>query len=137
MGKMLFIGFFKCFYKSLIWALVILFLCLLPSDKVNRLIFIRFVHFDIIVHFIFYFILEAILYIDISRYLKEQGKIYLIALLIVLILLLWGIMIELMQHYIVASRMGTASDVASNLCGTIVSLGIIIIIARKYYIKSG
>lgn len=138
MGTKLFTGFFKNFYKSFIWASVILFLCMLPSDKVNRLLLFRFVHFDLIVHFVFYYILAVILYIDIFRYLKGQakGKSYLIALFVVLIPLLLGIMIELLQHYIVSGRTGTFSDVAANFCGTTFSLCSILIV-RKYYIKPG
>jgi hypothetical protein len=136
MGILFFLRILKGFYKSFIWAFVILFLCMAPSNKISRFIIFSFVHFDLIAHFIFYFILALILYIDIFRYFKGQGKQYVIIMYTILIPLLWGIMIELLQYFIVASRAGTVSDVAANLGGTIISLFTILAV-KKYFLKPG
>ena len=134
MGILFFLRIIKGFYKSFLWAFIILFLCMAPANKISRFIIFSFVHFDLIAHFIFYFILALVLYIDIYRYFKGQGKQYIIILFTILIPLLWGIMIELLQYFVVASRAGTFSDVAANLGGSVVCVCTILAV-KKYFLN--
>ena len=135
MGMESFARFLKGFYKSLIWGLIILFICLIPSNKVDNVRLFNFDHFDKIVHFLFYYILTLIFYADIFKYFKAPGKKYFIYLYVVLIPLFWGIIIELLQYYVVASREGSIFDIAANICG-IIAGSFTVLILRNYLPKS-
>ena len=134
MSKLFLLKNLTAFLRSLTWSLVILYICSIPSYKVNRVKIFDFDYFDKLVHFLLYYVFSIILYFDLLHYkdlLKKKLNIY---IYIILIPLFWGILIELIQYHFMVTRKGSIYDIIANTSGIIISLCTVIIL-RSYFPK--
>jgi VanZ family protein len=105
---------FRSYYKIIIWLLVIAYLCFAPSDgfkKVN----IPIPHIDKFVHFIMFYILGVFLQAATFQNLKTRNTLF-------IAFLIYGLLIEIIQHYMIASRNGDVIDFLFDSLGLIVGI---------------
>jgi VanZ family protein len=105
------------FWKPAAWLAVIVFLSLMPSNRMPGISL--FPHADKVAHAFFYFIMAVLLMRPLSRF-YPMGK-YLLA---VAFCLVTGILVEIMQEHLVASRSGNLADGLANLSGA--SVGVLV-----------
>jgi len=79
-------------------------------------------HFEIpfadkIVHFMMYFVLTAVVSLDILRYRKTKYKLLKFLALATIIAIFFGGVMELAQHFLTVSRQGDILDFAANATG--------------------
>ena len=110
-------SFLKYNWPSILWAVFILYLCLVPSSHLPR---INIPNFDKIVHFTFYFTFAILTN---WGWLKQQSFSWLHknALLKIFILAcVYGFTIEIMQETLTTDRHFEWLDEAANACGAAV-----------------
>jgi VanZ family protein len=107
------------FIPALIWAGIIVFMSLLPSEKLPVDVLVV---SDKIIHALIYFILTSLLILasiytsnDVSNLIINKKFI-----IVSLISLLLGILIEFAQEYMNIGRSGDWKDVIANLFGTVI-----------------
>ncbi|VXB16513.1 conserved membrane hypothetical protein [Flavobacterium sp. 9AF] len=104
----------KFFYLAITWTAIVAYLCLISiSSKSVALLEVPFK--DKIVHFIFYFLL----YFFWIKALKKNKIVT--QFKIVLILILYGIIIEVLQEIFTSDRQGDFFDVLANSLGALTS----------------
>jgi VanZ family protein len=108
----------KILAAGLIWSVFILILCAIPGDSLPSKAFLNIPHFDKIVHaglYLPYAFLIAMLF-SLSKNVKLRKAGPLITLLIVFV---YGGLIELMQEYLFIHRSGSFTDLLADLTGGI------------------
>jgi VanZ family protein len=106
------------YWKTLLWTGVILYLCLLPANEVDKINVFKFNNADKLVHFSMYFILSFLLLYErfYERRINFTGIIALFFLPFIVTLILGG-SIELVQYYFIDSRDGSYFDMLANITG--------------------
>ncbi|MBF02032.1 MAG: hypothetical protein CMP76_01925 [Flavobacterium sp.] len=104
----------KFLYLAVLWSVIILYLCLVSIKGTPSLVSIP--NKDKIVHFIFYFVLfyfwkKALNVYEFKRQLK-----------LVLILVVYGIIIEVFQWMFTKDRHADIYDVIANALGAVTAL---------------
>lgn len=109
----------KSFWLAVLWTFLILFLSLKTPSGESKF---DFPNADKAVHFTFYFVF-VILWFKFLISIKKEDLRYKMGL--VLIAVLFGIAIELIQHYFTTSRQGDLWDVAANSFGSLMGMLVI------------
>ncbi len=104
---------------AFIWAGIIVFMSLLPNDKLPEEVFVA---SDKFIHASIYFILTllfflAFVFISNSETYNDIRRKYLVSLFISLVL---GILVEIAQDKMNIGRTGDWKDVIANLIGTVI-----------------
>lgn len=102
---------------SIIVALVILYLSLANSQSFDDVPFLNIPYFDKIAHFLMYFGLMSVIVFEHRNEITGRAQVSLIGL----IPFLYGILMEMLQLTITASRSGNIFDVIANSAGIIVA----------------
>ena len=121
------------YWKTISVSIAILVLCLLPGSEFEK-IHIEFNKTDLVVHFIMFFTLSFILYLDSIHYVNQQNKGRFLVIASVLACLSFGMLTELLQFTIVSlNRSGSLMDLAFDLIGTIAGVTAVYFIKRKSF----
>lgn len=104
---------------SILWALFILFLCLIPGDDINKYNRIDVPYLDKLIHFILYWILGILLVSTIRRSLLFQKKPFAAYTIVIILAVLYGGLIEILQSYSIFSREPDVYDFIANGVGVI------------------
>jgi len=115
--------FWKPFKWGFLWSLFILIICFLPGNKLPESNFLSEIHFDKIIHAFIYMLLFILVINGAKKVLKKPF------IITVIYCVVYGIIIELIQHFFILDRDGQVNDVYANLVGVLV--GIIIAINKK------
>jgi hypothetical protein len=113
--------FFKRYWKTLSWALIIYWLSTFSVDQPNTSgLFFNIPHFDKVIHFFMYFIL-------VTLWLSEHFKIRQVCIRkrlvwIVLASIFYGSLMELVQAVFTTHRNGDAFDAIMNGTGVLIGL---------------
>ena len=106
----------KYYWKSILWILLILYL------SAGKFVFMSTVppqiEADKVGHFVMYFILSAIFFNDYTRQKKDRKLLTLFIGTFIFPLLFGGLM-ELLQHFFIPYRTGSWMDMLANLTGII------------------
>jgi VanZ family protein len=124
----------KNYIKSIIWGLVILFSGTIPANKISKISLLEIRHMDKLLHFLLYLIFSLILYFDLrrnTRTLKDNFSIY---FFIFFIPFFWGMIMELIQYYLITNRQGSIADIIANICGIFTGI-LLVLIAGKYFVR--
>ncbi len=135
MRKLLILKTGNSLVKSMIWGIIILLSCTIPGNKISKIALIDIKHIDKLFHFLMYFIFSLILYLDLHKYINELKNKYFGYLYIFFISLVWGIIIELIQYYLLSYREGSIADIVANISGILTGI-LCIILAGKYLFKT-
>jgi len=107
---------------SILWALFILLLCLIPGEEIDKYNRIDVPYLDKLVHIIMYWILGVLLASSIRRSLLYQKNPFIAYLSVIILALLWGGGIELLQGYHVFSREPDVFDFIADAVGVVSGL---------------
>jgi VanZ family protein len=118
----------KMFWKPICWAILIGVLSFMPVDDFNSQKWFNFQHQDKILHLLFYGFLSFLLFRSISTYLSKSKPGWLIYLLTFLIILFYGLMIEIIQDRFTATRQGDIIDMLFDLAGYFIAMIIVLLI---------
>ncbi|NDV78327.1 VanZ family protein [Dysgonomonas sp. 511] len=113
----------KYTWPPAIVALIIFYLCcLIPTDDVPSVAFEFPIPTDKVVHFLMYFGLSAVA--SINYIYDKNGKIIILKLIVfaILIPILYGGLIEILQHNYFAERSGDWYDFLADALGSLASL---------------
>jgi VanZ family protein len=105
-------------FLSIIVAIVIMYLSLSGTEKLEPSFFSRIPHFDKIAHLLMYFGFMSVIIFENRKTLKTTGKLLLAAILP----FLFGLLMEILQFYITLNRSGDFCDALFNLLGILLSL---------------
>ena len=134
MRKLLILKTGNSLLKSIIWGIIILLGSTIPGNKISRVALLELKHIDKLLHFMMYFIFSLILYFDLRKYINALKIKYFVYLYIFFISLVWGIIIELIQYYILSYREGNVADIMANISGILIGI-LCILLAEKYLLK--
>jgi len=122
------------FVITIIWALFILFICLIPGSNIPKLNSIDIPYLDKMIHFGMYLILSILLVSTIRRSSFFDKNPKLSYMLVVLLAILYGGAIELLQDIEVFARDSDYLDFIANAAGVISGLFIYFLL-RKLLIR--
>jgi VanZ family protein len=109
--------FWKNHWKSIVWAAFIMFVCAIPSDQVSKVSLLKIPHLDKVIHFILYFVF-ALLIISGNNALREKRDVTVNAIIwAAAITLSYGIVVEILQHFIFTTRSAEFWDIVANIFG--------------------
>lgn len=109
-------------WKSIAWAIIILILCGLPGNDIDKVKFIDIPHFDKFVHFSMYFVFTLLL-ISENNLQRQIHDVTVNAILIATaISLIYGALIEILQKYLFINRGADIWDMVANTVGVIVAV---------------
>ena len=110
------------YWKSTSWTVIILLATTLPSSSIPKTSLLKIPHFDKIVHFVLFFVL-ALLLISEFNTLRQEGKLTRLSIVIAIsVSVVYGLIIELLQYYLLTTRSGNLYDFAANVLGAIVAV---------------
>ncbi|MCX6332896.1 MAG: VanZ family protein [Bacteroidia bacterium] len=112
---------------SIIVALVIVYLSLTSSERIDKLPLIKFSGFDKIVHCIMYFVLMSVLIYENRKSVARIPGIFLLGL----IPFFFGLILELLQSWITTTRTGSIYDLLFNLAGILFAI-VFFLLARRF-----
>lgn len=112
----------RIYWRPVVWAGFILFLILLPSNDVSKIDFLRIPHSDKIVHFILFQVLSLLLINSRLKHLNIESLGSKEILWVSIPVICYGLVLELVQHFLVASRSGEALDLLANVTGLLAAL---------------
>ena len=98
----------------------------LKSNEPGWLSFFDFDHQDKIVHTLLFFVFTGLMYFG---YKFSKAKLFTFSLLT-------GILIEVLQYYLHLGRNFDVIDIAANALGTLIMIGIIIYLNKKYSVHT-
>jgi VanZ family protein len=109
--------FIKTYRISIISALVILFLTTVSVSDLPPLPDVPIIGIDKLAHFVVFYFLTTFLIVDIQNYKGFYHKRFIIAAFVVS--LVYGGMIELIQHLLFVYRSGSLLDILANITGSL------------------
>lgn len=126
--------FMSRYWKTISVSVSILVLCLMPGSELKNIHF-EFNRTDLIVHFVMFFTLSFILYLDsIKDAKKQQHKVRSLLIIPAIASFSFGILTELLQYTIVSlNRSGSLMDLGFDLTGTIAGVSAAYFIKRKSF----
>ena len=114
-------SFWKNHWKSIIWAIIILVLCSIPGNQINKIKIIDIPQFDKFVHFTFYFVFTLLLISENNKQ-RDHKKVTVDAILMAAtISLSYGALIEVIQKVLVINRGADIWDMVANTVGFLVA----------------
>ena len=118
----------KKYWKPIIIAVIIFYGSLSSGENLNKLSLIHFNNSDKLIHFIFYFMLSITLQFSILRSttINRKNQILLIFILVVS----YGLIMEIFQYYFTNSRSADIFDAFANTFGCICGILILPFIKR-------
>jgi len=114
------------FIAALIWSLTILVVCLLNTKNISKLN-IPFLGYDKMVHAGIHFVLTVLWLLYLETICKLSTKIY---LSVGLLLLCYGVLIEILQETLTKDRSADLFDVIANTVGIILAIQTFLIFRR-------
>lgn len=117
--------FFNYFKWGLFWSLFILIICLLPGNNLPKNTFLEDIYFDKIIHVFLYTVLFVLVFLGANKTIKYS---FFVAFIYSFF---YGVLVELIQHYLIEDRYGDINDVFANFVGVI--FGIIFVKIKKKY----
>lgn len=113
--------FWQNHWMSIIWGAIILVLCSIPGNQMNKIKFIDIPHLDKFVHFIFYFVFTLLLISENNKQ-RSHHKVTVDAILIAAtISLSYGALIEIIQKVLIINRGADIWDMVANTVGFLVA----------------
>lgn len=109
----------KDYYKSLVWAILILILSLIklnPDKEINTLD----LPLDKTAHFLLYLLLSFILFFENRKFFPEKKRSFKLIIFLLIIVNFYGIFMEFLQFSLTDYRSAELTYILSNFSGSIV-----------------
>lgn len=127
--------FIRNFWPGIVWGIFVLILSAVPGNyfpQIQR--FSNLLTPDKLVHFFLYAVFCYLVLIGIIKHKKSYNQYTL--LVGVLLIILWGGLMEIMQHHIFIRRNGNIYDFFANSLGCALAYVLILYLERKKTTKS-
>jgi len=109
--------FILSYYRSIIIALIILILTMIPGNNISPVSVFPFPMIDKLAHFIVFFVLSLFLFADIRK--NNPFSLKKTALLVFSVNFFYGLMIEILQLFFILYRSAEFLDLVANTLGII------------------
>lgn len=109
--------FVKSFWKTILWALIVLVLSTMSGKKVEEIPFMNIPNMDKVAHFGMYFILTFLLLFDFSRLKSDKTPGKKVILITLLLAIFFGGSMELLQEIPSLQRSTDIKDFMANSIG--------------------
>ncbi len=110
------------YWKSSVWTIIIILATTLPSSSIPKNSLLQIPHFDKLVHFTLFFVL-ALFILSERNSLRLQGQLTNRAITFALsISIAYGLIIELLQYFLLPTRSGSLYDFMANVLGGIMAV---------------
>ncbi|NHB68974.1 VanZ family protein [Perlabentimonas gracilis] len=110
------------YWRSSVWTVIIILATTLPSSSIPKSSLLQIPHFDKLVHFVLFFVL-ALFILSERNSLRQQGKLANRAITFALsISIAYGLIIELLQYFLLPTRSGSLYDFMANVLGAIMAV---------------
>ncbi|WP_372755181.1 VanZ family protein [Labilibaculum sp.] len=110
----------KLLWRNILWAIVIFVLCSIPGDDLPKTSIIVIPHFDKIVHFGLFFVMGIFLFAELS--FQTKFKQITISAIILLLIAIYGSLIEYLQQNYFIHRSGDYWDLLADVFGGIMAI---------------
>ena len=110
------------YWKSIVWAIVILILCGLPGNEVSKVKFIDIPYFDKFVHLSLYLVFTLLLISDNNSKRKSNEVSVKAIILATIAAIIYGILIEVLQKYLFINRGAEIWDEVANTLGVLIAI---------------
>ena len=117
------------FWKSACWFILILVITFLPGSSTKRIKL--FIHADKLIHLLLFFVFSLLLIFDAIKFFQTSSIQKNTVIAIALTGVVAGLFTELVQYFFIAERSGTVGDLAADICGLLIGIGIYKIIIDK------
>lgn len=109
------------YWIAILWAIIILVLCGMPPQDVDKVKFIDFPHIDKVVHFCLYFVMGVLVVavLSLNGTLKKSKWLLLVSISICFI---YGWIIEIFQQVLFTGRSYEVMDIVADTAGAIVGV---------------
>lgn len=115
------------FWIALIWTVVVIYFCLLPSTDIPS---VSIPNLDKLAHAFFHFVFTLLWFLFFKNQVKKKNQIKLL-IAIVFFSLFFGIGIEILQNTFTTTRNGDFFDVLANFTGAIIAFGLVLSVKLK------
>lgn len=122
--------FVNAFWPSLIWALLIFILCIVPGNEMPE---IGFWNFDKLAHTFSFGILISLILLGYKKQKRLQGNSLKPFLTGILVCILFGGCIELIQGLFIYKRSAELNDLLADTLGSVVFGWLFIQINKRYF----
>jgi VanZ family protein len=126
--RKIFSMFLKTFWKPLSWAIIIIILSVMPTDKIDGRVLSVVPYQDKIMHFIFYGIFSFLLLRALLVRFKKSKSVWSLALVTFLTIFIFGLSLEIIQAKFTSYRQGDLFDMVSNLVGCIFAILLVLFV---------
>jgi len=110
------------YWKSITWALVILVVCLIPSNDLDKVRLIDIPYMDKYVHLGLYFIFTVFLISEVRKFKNIDSADINKYLGLIIAPFIYGLFIEFLQYSITTTRSASIWDVFANTIGIVLAL---------------
>jgi glycopeptide antibiotics resistance protein len=114
-------NFIKSFWKTILWAIVVVMLSLMKSEALPHIRWFQFPYFDKVVHFILYFVFATFLIHDFLHYSNIKLKHWQIVAASIFIVVGYGGFLEVLQRIPSLHRSTDFFDFLANTSGAVVA----------------
>ena len=111
----------KKFWKVYAWGILITILSCLPTDNKGSE-WINIPHADKIVHALFYGILTALIIFSAAGTFKARPFTLNIFFYSLVLVLIFGSIMEVLQHFLIPTRYGDPADILFNISGWVIAV---------------
>ena len=127
--------FIRNFWPAITWGIMIFILSAVPGNYFPQVQTLSdWLKPDKIVHFFLYAVFSYLVLLGFIK--RKQSLNHKTILLVLLLIIIWGGLLEIMQHYIFIRRNGNIYDFLANSLGCVMSYVLILYVERKKSIKS-
>jgi len=119
------------FWKVYSWGIGIIIISCLPADNKGS-DWLDFKHADKLMHALFYGIFSALIIISLSESAKGRFINIHKLLLAFILVLVFGSLMEIIQHYFITTRFGDPFDIIFNMLGWVVAVGLLYLRTRLF-----
>lgn len=105
------------YWKSVLWVAFVFIVCIMPAGGATRSLLFRIPHIDKVIHLSLFFVLGIVLHSDFNVYSGGVIPQKLTAVGIIIFIVLFGLSLELIQHFFISTRSGQVLDLLANYMG--------------------
>lgn len=112
---------FLRFWKTIIWAIIILVISSFPGNKVDNVPFLNIPHIDKVIHMGMYFILSFSFLFEINNNSFYQTIRLKVSIIVLILTISYGFILEILQSFLFIERSGDFYDLLANILGCIMA----------------
>ena len=122
---------YRYFKWGILWSLFILFICAIPGNTLPKVSIFHIKHLDKIVHIVLFFVLYVFMTRGFKKIILTPRFYNNYFIFSFFYCILYGVLIEIIQHYFVVGRHADFNDVFADTGGVLFGVIIVELIKRE------